>query len=136
MPISKRKLQLQAAVSARKQLCTILEEVMYIYTQQYTLINQFCMIESVTVSESAELTAEVLTVTTTSIGTQVPENICSREAQIEPTTIPSDSDTVNIVQKFNDVAQRLGLPLDFRSAFPDFVHSCRIALVHSRCPPP
>ena len=84
------------------------------------------------VSVLAELTAEVLgsiAVTTTSIGIQVPENTLSLEAQIERTIIPSDIDTVNTVQKFNDVAQRLGLPLDFRSAFRT-VHSCHVALVH------
>lgn len=91
----------------------------------------------------------VITPEVVSRGTQVPSEVTefvSRGTQVTPELVPSPAavgsvdDNFNLVEstveKVDNVAEKLGISLDYRLMIPDFVHSCGVSLQYSGDPPP
>ena len=52
------------------------------------------------------------------------------------TSVVTTEAVENTLQKVDDVAQELGIPLNFRTVIPDFVNSCHVSLQYYGDPPP
>ena len=51
------------------------------------------------------------------------------------TSVVTTEAVENTLQKVDDVAQELGIPLNFRTVIPDFVNSCHVSLQYYGDPP-
>lgn len=118
MPVRKRKLQVEAALQARKQLCAARRGTIKYNIKNAVHNNALIWPEVVTVSTPAQTTPPDTTSRACQVGILVDEESSTEAAE-------------DVAMNLDEVAENIGLPSEARLLLLTVVHPSRIVCTHS-----